>query len=88
MKMRCELCYVMDLGILRGITDIEISLEVLEVMFAAERERCAKLETALRDILRDIAEYERVNNLTPNPGRAYCWDSIERAYAAIRRGDE
>jgi|HubBroStandDraft_3_1064219.scaffolds.fasta_scaffold82841_2 hypothetical protein len=37
------------------------------------------LVVALEGILHDIAEYERINNLAPNPGRTECWDSV--AYA-------
>lgn len=68
-------------------TELRTEIERLRAELAAERERCAALEAALRDVLRDIAEYERANNLAPNPGRAYCWDSVARAYAAIRKGE-
>ena len=34
------------------------------------------LVAALEDIIRDIHDYERANNLAPNPG---CWDSVARA---------
>jgi hypothetical protein len=44
--------------------------------WSVENER---LRTALQDVVRDILEYERINNLAPNPGRKYCWDSVERA---------
>jgi hypothetical protein len=59
----------------------------IENAVAAERERCAELLTVLQAVLADIAEYERVNNLAPNPGRPYCWDSVTRAHAAIRKGE-
>jgi hypothetical protein len=34
-----------------------------------------------------ILDYERVNNLAPNPGRKYCWDNTERAVAAIAKAE-
>jgi hypothetical protein len=37
------------------------------------------LAKALEDVVRDINDYERVNNLAPNPGRTECWDSVARA---------
>jgi hypothetical protein len=44
-----------------------------------------RLRTALERILADIADYERVNNLAPNPGRQYCWDSVAHAHAVLEK---
>lgn len=43
----------------------------------------AALRTALRDVVSDVLEYERINNLAPNPGRKFCWDSVARAHAIL-----
>jgi hypothetical protein len=43
------------------------------------------LLAALRGLVEHILDYERVNNLAPNPGRKYCWGATERAVAAIAR---
>jgi len=37
------------------------------------------LVKALQEVVRDIKEYERMNNLAPNPPRMECWDSVARA---------
>ena len=50
-----------------------------EMLFAEN----TKLRAALEDVLADIADYERVNNLSPSPGRKYCWDSVARARRAL-----
>lgn len=42
-----------------------------------------RLNAALKGVLSDIADYERVNNLSPNPGRKYCWDSVAQAHEAL-----
>jgi hypothetical protein len=42
-----------------------------------------QLRAALRDVVADIHEYERVNNLAPNPPRMECWDSVARARRAL-----
>ncbi len=41
-----------------------------------------RLRAALQGVVDDVLDYEHINNLAPNPGRKYCWDSIERAIAA------
>jgi hypothetical protein len=41
------------------------------------------LRAALRAVVADVLEYERANNLSPNPGRKYCWDSVARAQAIL-----
>lgn len=47
--------------ILAQLDEMEAERDALQ----AERDRLAK---ALTDVLTDIADYERVNNLSPNPG--------------------
>jgi len=37
------------------------------------------LVQALRALVDQINDYERVNNLAPNPGRTECWDTVARA---------
>jgi hypothetical protein len=44
-----------------------------------------ELRAALRAIVADVLEYERINHLAPNPGRKYCWDSVARAKAILDR---
>lgn len=39
----------------------------------------------LKAVVAQIEDYERVNNLAPNPGRKHCWDSVARAHAAIAK---
>ena len=43
------------------------------------------LEDALRAIIRDVNDYEKANNLHPNPGRTECWDSVARAKALLEQ---
>ena len=47
----------------------------------AERD---KLRAALQSVVDDIHEYERINNLAPNPGRSECWDSVARAMSLLK----
>lgn len=42
---------------------------------------------ALKTLVAQILDYERANNLSPSPGRKYCWDSTERAVAAIAKAE-
>lgn len=42
-----------------------------------------KLIEALEAVLADIADYEKTNNLFPNPGHADCWQSVTNAMAVI-----
>ncbi len=46
------------------------------------------LRKALTDVLQDINDYERVNNLAPAPGRSECWDSVARAKAVLAEIDK
>ncbi len=47
-----------------------------------------KLLQALKAVVADILEYEKTNNLAPNPGREYCWDSVAQAVAIITEVEE
>lgn len=47
--------------------------------------RIAELEDALRQVVRDVNDYEEVNKLSPNPGRTECWDSVAHAKAVLRK---
>jgi hypothetical protein len=46
-------------------------------------ERIAELEDALRRVVRDVSDYEEANQLSPNPGRTECWDSVAHAKAVL-----
>ena len=49
----------------------------------------ARLREALKLIISDIEDYERVNNLAPSPGKNDCWQSVTRAKEALSAvGDE
>jgi hypothetical protein len=43
------------------------------------------MEEAITMLLRDIAEYERINNLSPSPGKADAWQSVTCAKAALAK---
>ena len=49
-------------------------------------ERCplCRVIAALECVIFDVHEYERVNNLAPNPGRTECWDSVAHATDVLR----
>lgn len=47
-----------------------------------------ELLEALRNIVNQQLDYERVNNLSPKPGRKYCWDVTEQAAAVIAKIEE
>lgn len=40
---------------------------------------------ALQNLVADILDYERVNNLAPSPGKQDCWQSVTAARAAIAK---
>ena len=42
---------------------------------------------ALKALVAQVLDYERVNNFAPSPGRKYCWDVTERAVAAIAKAE-
>ena len=45
--------------------------------------RILALEEALRRVVADVNDYERVNKLHPNPGRTECWDSVAHAKSVL-----
>ncbi len=45
----------------------------------AAEARINELEGALRGVVQDIEDYERVNKLHPNPGKSDCWQSVTHA---------
>lgn len=44
-----------------------------------------ELYEALENVLSDIVDYERANNLSPAPGREDCWQSVTNARAALAK---
>lgn len=42
---------------------------------------------ALKALVADCLEYERINNLVPSAGRKRCWDSLADAEAAIANAE-
>lgn len=47
-----------------------------------------ELETALRAVLADIEDYERINNLSPSPGKPDCWQSVTHAKKVLASARE
>jgi len=65
----------------RSAVAVPDTMELGDAMIAA-------LKQALEDVVRDINDYERGNNLAPknrgpSPGRTECWDSVARAKALL-----
>jgi hypothetical protein len=48
-----------------------------------DRKDIERLREALAALIADIEEYERINNLAPNPGKPDCWQSVTRAKAVL-----
>ena len=46
-------------------------------------ESIERLTKALKNLMNDVLEYERVNNLSPNPGKQDCWQSVTEARRAL-----
>lgn len=42
-----------------------------------------RMAEALEGLVSTIEDYERVNNLSPPPGKADCWQSVTQAKAAL-----
>jgi hypothetical protein len=42
-----------------------------------------RLRAALQRLVDNILDYERVNQLAPNPPRMYCWDAVADAVAIL-----
>ena len=43
------------------------------------------LRGALQSLVDNVLDYEKVNNLSPNPGRKYCWDSVAHAVSVLEQ---
>jgi hypothetical protein len=60
-------------------------------MFTGElehlRECHFQMLEALKAVVADILDYERLNNLAPSPGKQDCWQSVTRAKAAISKAE-
>lgn len=62
-----------------AMTDARTREWYLEAEITMLNMRIAELEAALKRLLDDIADYERINNLYPKPGKEYCWESVVNA---------
>lgn len=56
-----------------------MSADPMDTTYPRLIDEIENLREALRAVVSDILEYEHLNNLAPNPGRKYCWDSVARA---------
>jgi hypothetical protein len=54
----------------------------------ALRAENARLRAALKALVSDIEDYERVNNLAANPGMQVCWQSVAEARATLEHTKE
>ena len=63
------------------------ALSALPHYLRAVEEREGLIE-ALENLVADVLEYERINNLAPNPGRRDCWQSVTTARAALAKALE
>ena len=59
------------------------TIVAMSKMIKQKDARIHLLEEALRGVLVDLADYERVNNLSPSPGKQFCWQSVTTAHAAL-----
>lgn len=71
----------------KGGTHVPVVTTMAEAADEIARLRAdnAAILAALQDVVANVLEYERINKLHPNPGRKYCWDSVERACSVIAR---
>jgi DNA repair exonuclease SbcCD ATPase subunit len=65
----------------RGWEKLGFRLEDLDEAIA----RAERAEAALRNLITDIEDYERVNNLAPSPGKPDCWQSVTHARAVLAK---
>jgi len=79
-----------DKGYACGKLDAAAHIEALEAVLHGTNEswkelkvRIEALEAVLREVIRDIDEYERVNKLAPSPGKTECWQSVANARTAL-----
>jgi hypothetical protein len=70
---------------LRNAAEMPKGMVMTDVAMREAADEIERLRGALERILADIADYERVNNLAPNPGRQYCWDSVAHAHAILEK---
>ena len=52
---------------------------------AKSTDEIERLRAVLRALVDNVLDYERVNNLSPNPGRKYCWDTVANAVEALNQ---
>jgi hypothetical protein len=45
------------------------------------------LLASLKLVIATIEDYERINNLAPNPGRKHCWDCVGQAHEIIAKAE-
>ena len=69
------------------LKDARAALMALPHYLRAVEEREGLIE-ALEALVADVLEYERINNLAPNPGRRDCWQSVTNARAALAKVGE
>ena len=64
-----------------GLIGLFGTLYVVRTQRSINRRRATvdMFEAALRNLVADVDDYERVNNLAPNPGRLHCWESMRVA---------
>jgi len=62
---------------------IEALLGDMRVPLHEHQRRIIGLEKVLRALVAEVEDYERVNNLHPNPGRSECWGSVAAAKAIL-----
>ena len=44
-----------------------------------------RLREVLQRLVDNVLDYEKVNNLSPSPGRKYCWDTVEQAVSVLEQ---
>jgi len=47
----------------------------------------ADLTAALQAVVDQVNDYERVNHLSPSPGRTECWDTVAHAKRVLTRAE-
>lgn len=62
-----------------------LEMEAMHEMIDGRDKDIARLRQALTAVVDNILDYERVNNLSPLPGRKYCWDTVARAQDILGR---
>ena len=44
-----------------------------------------RLREVLQRLVDNVFDYEKVNNISPSPGRKYCWDTVEQAVSVLEQ---